>query len=376
MRTPWYRQLFAFLRTREGLGTLLIAVFSAIALGVVPNMLQKLWDSAWFYLGVFLIAVLIVILGWVLRRPHGVGVVVPLFPTDLTQTSLVAEMRRASAKNHSSTLFINPRLLRPGGKALSPADRVDLVAGLIDARADEFRSSGAEGAVTLYVLAAARDAFLLGRRLYNDRHAALTVMHLSRQAGEPVVPGVTLTGRLTHPLSARQQTLLGTVLQLPVGTSHAEPVAHPSCPPQHRHRLAFIVRLTAVTGMVDDAICVAQTGKVRRPHDQTHTGYIFDDTHPDFDGSPCGAHVVIEASVALLPETKDVFEAVAADLRHAWAAAKAAWQAETGSTNIETRVFMTAPLPITLALGWLTAHENISIVNHDIRLLNAPAPTP
>jgi hypothetical protein len=46
MRTPWYRQLFAFLRTREGLGNLLIAVFSAIALGVVPNMLQKLWDSA------------------------------------------------------------------------------------------------------------------------------------------------------------------------------------------------------------------------------------------------------------------------------------------------------------------------------------------
>ena len=374
MRTRWYRQLFAFLRTREGLGTLLIAVFSAIALGVVPNMLQKLWDSGWFYLGVFLVAVLVVVLGWVLRRERGVGVIVPLFPPSLTQTSRVAEMRRASAENHSSTLFIDPRLLRPGDKALPPADRADLVASLIDARADEFRSSGAEGAVTLYLLAHMRDGFLLGRRLFRDHHSALTVMHSSRDGHRTVSPGVVLSSRLTQPLSNKQQALVDAALQAQPGNASPLPVAHPACPPEHRHRLAFIVRLTRVTGMVDDAIHVAQTGSARRLTDQTHTGYVFDDANLEATSTPCGAHIVIQASAAQLPETQETFEAIATHLRNVWAAAKAAWQAECGSTHVDTRLFLTAPLPITVAFGWLTAHENISIVHHDTRLLNAPAP--
>ncbi|WP_406260402.1 hypothetical protein OIA45_19635 [Streptomyces chartreusis] len=375
MHTRWYQQLWAFLRTREGLGTLLIAAFSAIALGVVPNMLEKLWDSGWFYLVVFLMAIVIVVLGWVLRRERGVGVVIPLFPQALTQTSRLAEMRRASEKNHSSTLSIHPRLLRPGDKTLSPLDRADLVANLIDARVDEYRSSGAEGAVTLYPLAQMRDGFLLGRRLFKDHHTSLTVMHSSRDNDKTVVPGVILGSHLTQLLTAEEQAIVTAILELAPGRPHPLPVAHPACPAEHRHRLAFIVRLTPVAGMVDDARYVAQTGNVRRPTDQTHTGYVFDEANVEATGTPCGAHVAIEASVSQLPETREVFEAIATYLRQAWTTAKDAWQAECGSASIDTRLFITAPLPITIAFGWLTANENMGIVHHNSRLLNTTAPT-
>lgn len=375
MHTRWYRQLWGFLRTREGLGTLLIAVFSAIALGVVPNLLEKLWDSGWFYLVVFLAAAVIVVLGWVLRRERGVGVVISLFPQSRTQTSRVAEMRRASGKNHSSTLFIDPRLLRPGDRTLPPADRADLVANLVDARVDEYRSSGADGAVTLYPLAQMRDGFLLGRRLFSDHHASLSVMHSSRDEEKTVVPGVVLSSRLARTLTAEQQALVAATLKPAPHGAYPMPVAHPACPAEHRHRLALIVRLTPVTGMVDDAMYAAQTGKVRRPTDQTHTGYVFDEANAEAVGTPCGAHVVIEASMTQLAETREVFEAVAAYLRQAWAAARDAWQAECRSSAIDTRLFITAPLPITIAFGWLTANENVSVVHHDSKLLNIPAGT-
>ncbi|MEU6026953.1 hypothetical protein ABZ825_08020 [Streptomyces tauricus] len=385
MQTPWYRQLWGFLRTRDGLGTLMIAAFSALALGVVPNMLEKLWDSGWFYLAVFLVAAVTVVLGWMLRRERGVGVVIPLFPQALTQTSRVTEMRRASAKNHASTLFIDPRLLRPGDRPLSPADRADLVTNLIDARVDEYKSSGAEGNVTLYPLAQMRDGFLLGRRLFNDQHASLTVMHSSRADERTVVPGVVLGSHLAQPLTPAQQSLVAATIprSAPDETqahaptpAHSRPVAHPDCPAQHRHRLALIVRLTPVAGMTDDARHVARTGQVRRPSDATHTGYVFDESDPEAAGSPCGAHLVIESSVGQLPETREAFEAVAAHLRQTSAAAKDAWQTESGTGAVETRLFITAPLPITIAFGWLTANENISIVHHHRELLNTPAPVP
>lgn len=376
MNTPWHRQLAGFLRTREGVGTLLIAVFSAIALGVVPSILEKVWDSGWFYAGVFLTAAVTVVLGWVLRRERGVGVVVPLFPPSSTQTSRVAQMRRASAANHSSTLFIDPRLLRPGNRDLSPADRADLVANLIDARADEHRAGGADGAITLYPLAQMRDGFLLGRRLFKDHHTSLTVMHSSRDTDQTVVPGVVLGSHLTRPLTPHQQTLVAAALTPAPGEVPPSLVEHPACPEQHRHRLAFIVRLTPVTGMIDDAKHVAQTGTVRRAsNNSTHTGYVFDETDTEVAGSPCGAHAVVEAITPQLPETTAVFEAIATHLHQAWAAARDAWRIQSGSSAVDTQLFITAPLPITIALGWLTANENIGVVHHDARLLHSPAPT-
>ncbi len=374
MHTRWHRQLWSFVRTREGVGTLLIAAFSAIALGVVPNMLEKLWDSGWFYLAAFLTAAVIVVLGWVLRRERGVGVVVSLFPQHLTQTSRVTEMRRASQHNHSSTLYVDPRLLSPGNKPLSPADRADLVANLIDARADEYKSSGGDGTITLYPLARMRDGFLLGRRLFSDQHASLSVMHSSRDDAKTVVPGLTLAAHLTHPLTPPQQALIAATLRTSPGHPHPQPVPHPACPPEHRHRLALIVRLTPATAMTDDAVHVAMTGDVRRPTDRTHTGYVLDETNPEATGTPCGAHVIIETSVAQLPETQETFEAVAAHLRHAWSAARDAWKAHSASTTVDTRLFITAPLPITIALGWLTANDSISVVHHDNNLHNTPAP--
>ncbi|WP_369360195.1 hypothetical protein [Streptomyces sp. cg2] len=370
MHTRWYRQLWVFLRSREGFGALLIAAFSAIALGIVPNMLQKLWDSGWLYLAVFLVATVTVVLGWILHRERGVGVIIQMFPLLPTETGRLEALLAASAKNHSSTLFIRPTLLQPDGELLAPPARTDLVANLIDARVAEQTRNGQEGNVTIYPLAQMRDGFLLGQRLADDRAKTFTVMHVSANRNT-VLPSVKLATHLTSPLTPEQQALLNNCLKQP--DAPVAPVAHPNCPPEHRHRLAFIVRLSRGDTMTSDARHVAETGHVRLPSGR-HTGYVFDHEHPDTPTPPCGAHFIVEASTDYLPETQLTFESIATHLYRTWTVARDKWQAESGSPDIETRLFLMTPLPISMALGWLMSRTNADVAHHDFRIARQSTP--
>ncbi|MCX5400801.1 hypothetical protein [Streptomyces sp. NBC_00102] len=370
MRVRWYRELWDFLRTREGLGTLLIATFSAVALGVVPNVLEKVHDSIWFFLAVFVLAALLVVLGWVLRRERGLGVVVSLLPHTETQSSRFERMRDASRRNHGSALVIEPRLLSPDGAELSLRQRVDFVAKLIDARVSEYESSGARGPVTLYPLARLREGFLIGRRLAREVHPPIGV------ALGPESPvsgkGVLLLGpHLRQGLDHARRSLLDGLLV--TGSAHPEPVPFPLCPPGDRHRLAFIVRLTPAAEMIEDARTVARTGEVRRAGTQRpHTGYVFDDADPEEPGPPCGAHVVVEAAVERLPESRELFEALATHLYEAWRSARRGWGTAVGAASVETELFLAAPMPIVMAFGVLTANDHISMVRHRLDLMNSP----
>ncbi|WP_407286465.1 hypothetical protein [Streptomyces sp. BP-8] len=370
MHTRWYRQLWDFLRSREGFGTLLIAAFSAIALGVVPNILQKLHDSGWFFLAVFLVATVIVVLGWILRRERGVGVVIQMFPLLPTETARLEALLAASANNHTSTLFLQPKLLQPGAEPLTPAARADLVANLIDARMAEYTRNGRDGDLTLYPLAQMRDGFILGQRLAEDRAKTFTVMHVSANH-HTVLPAVNLGSHLTQPLPPVQQVLLDNCLKQPVAP--VVPVAHPNCPPEHKHRLAFIVRLSRADTMTDDARHVAETGQPRLPN-RRHTGYIFDKDHPDAATSPCGAHVIVEASTDYLPETQETFEAVATHLYRTWADARDKWKAQSHSSDIATSLFIMAPLPITIALGWLMSRAHAEVAHHEFGVTRQSTP--
>ncbi|MGW2410133.1 hypothetical protein ACWCXK_37300 [Streptomyces sp. NPDC001739] len=370
MYTRWYRQLWDFLRSREGFGTLLIAAFSAIALGVVPNMLQKFRDSGWFYLAVFLVATVIVVLGWILRRERGVGVVIQMFPLLPTETARLEALLSASAGNHTSTLFLQPKLLHPGGEPLTPTARADLIANLIDARVAEHTRAGCEGDITLYPLAQMRDGFILGQRLAEDRAKTFTVMHVSANR-HSVLPAVNLGGHLTQPLPPAQQVLLDNCLKQPAVP--VVPVPHPNCPREHRHRLAFIVRLSRADTMTDDARHVAMTGQTRLPSGR-HTGYIFDKDHPDTSTSPCGAHVIVEASTAYLPETQETFEAVTTHLYRTWADTRDKWKAQSHSLDIETHLFIMAPLPIAIALGWLMSRAHADVAHHEFGVTQQSTP--
>ncbi|MFF5795240.1 hypothetical protein [Streptomyces albogriseolus] len=377
MHTHWLQQSGTFLRSREGRGTLLLAACSAIALGVVPNLLEKAWDSGWFFAGVFVSTILLAVLGWVLRLPRGVGVVLQLFSPDAMQEGRLEALKAASARNHSSTLLVKPRMLRPGRMDLPPRARMDLVASLIDARVieDIGPDAGADGGadVTLYPLAHLSDGFLLGQCLADFRGYALTVMHVSGADGRTVVPGVVLDGSLAADLGPQREALVRNRIDPTPGAGDVQPVPHPECPPEHQRRLALIVRLTGVDAMIDDACEVARTGRVRRPSGGLHTGYVFDRADSEADGLPCGAHLVIRSTGGRhLDESRDTFEAIAKHIHQTYVTARDAWKTACGGGSIETRIFVAAPLPIVIALGYLMRHENAEVVHHDKDLLNKP----
>ncbi|MGW0297437.1 hypothetical protein ACWDYK_12080 [Streptomyces anthocyanicus] len=372
---PWYVQLVRLVRSREGLGAILIFAGSAAAFGVVPNIVEKTLESGWGHVVVFLLFFVamtaVVTVGWILRRERGVGVVIGLFPQQNLQDTRFRTMAAASNKNHSSTLVIEPKVLRPDGEDLPTPARIDLVANLIDARAEEYRASSGDGAVILYPLAPIHDGFLLGRRLAADAHQSLSVMHYSRADEETVVEGVTLGNRLRNSLDLAQRAAIAPYLTEPPGST-PRIVEHPGCPPEHRHRLALIVRVADAPSMLDDARSVAATGRVRRPTNDTHTGYIFDPEDFEAGGPPCGAHVVLDTVRGDLPDTPEIFQAMATHIYETWLNACAAWKTQSGADHVEGQLFMNPPLPIAMAVGWLMRHADVSVVHHLPRLLNKP----
>jgi hypothetical protein len=371
MRPRWLASLSRHLRTREGAGTLLIAVCSAVALGVVPNMLEKVKDSGWFYLAVFCCALVAVLVGWNLVQKRGVGVVVQLYPQP--QESRLEQMKDDSRGRNESTLLLDRRRLTPDGRTLSLPEVLDLTAVFIDARVIEQRgpSPGAMSApsseVSLYPLAPMRDGFLLGRRLSHERHD-LTIMHIE---GAAIYPGVLLSPGLQAPLTAEERTLAESLLE-DVATP-VTPTPFPGVPPEHRHRLAMLVRLSPAHEMIATSREVARTGSVRRPNTGNHTGYVFDADDTEADGTPCGAYLTIEVKADRLPD-QAAFEAVTKYIHRTWQQAHNAWAAHCGTSDIETRFFFMGPLPIAIALGWLTARDTADLVHHVPRLAGSPRP--
>ncbi|MFE2541006.1 hypothetical protein [Actinacidiphila glaucinigra] len=368
----WVGQLRGLLLSREGGGTLLMAVATAVALGVVPTILEQWTQRHWVFLAVFAVSIALVLAGWVLRRPRGLGVVVCLFPAGRTQGSRVAVLKVASRSAHSGTLVIDRGALwpdEPSGQD-SPG-MVDLVARLVDAQVEELRhTSQAEAAVVLYPLAQLQDGFLLGRRLADDAQLSLAVMHLSQRSGRSVVPGVTLDSGLREDLPPQQRARVQAHLRVPASGS-PDLVEVPSRAGQQRHRIAVIVRLASADSMVDDARHIAVTGQVTYPAGH-HTGYLLETEQ----AGPFGAYVVIDTGNAYLPETPELFAAVTTYIWQSWRNARQEWAQHLGDDfPVEGALFFHGPLPIAIALGWLTARDRLDLVHHDTRL-SQPAPTP
>lgn len=213
----WYGQLRRLLLSREGGGTVLMAASTAVALGVVPSILEQWTRRQWVFVAVFAGALVLVLAGWVLQRPRGLGVVVSLYPADRTQASRVVALKTASRTAHSTTLVIDRAVLWPGERSVQGrSDVADFVARLIDAQIEELRTADrAEPEVALYVLAHLQDGFLLVERLADDAQLSLAVMHLSQQAGRSVVPGVDLGSSLRTALTDQQRSQVTGLLAAP-----------------------------------------------------------------------------------------------------------------------------------------------------------------
>lgn len=367
----WVGQLWSVLSSRRGLGALMIAVFAPVALGVVPNLLQAWSNSAWVFGGMFVAGVVLTLVGWVLMRPRGVGVVVALFPPAQNSRSRVEVLTRASRAAHGSTLVIDREKLRLDRFAGSNRRaRAELVFGLIDARVSEFLSAGGVmEQVGLYPSAQLADGFELGRLLWGAwPQPHLTVMHQPPAALDTaVVPGLVLSSTLLSPLSPAQQALL--TPHLPDHPAGLVEVA--GAPQAVRHRLGLVVRLSEQSSMVDDAVYVASTGKVVRETDRRHTGYVLNQADPTAAGPGCGAYLVVETSGGYLPDRAEVFAAAIVYIRQCWQAAQRQWSQQVGEP-VRGVLFFHGPLPFAIGLGWLLGRE-VEIVPHEMALAHGGA---
>ncbi|WP_405812646.1 hypothetical protein OG241_50160 [Streptomyces sp. NBC_01390] len=371
----WHGQLRRLLFSREGAGTVLMAASTAVALGVVPSILEQWTKRQWVFVVVFAGALVLMLAGWVLQRPRGLGVVVSLYPADRTQASRVVALKNASRTAHSATLVIDRAVLWPGERSVQGrSDVADFVARLIDAQIEELRAGGrAEPEVALYVLAHLQDGFLLGRRLADDAQLSLAVMHLSQQAGRSVVPGVELGSSLRAALTPPQRAQVTGLLVAPT-RGRPQLVEIPAAAGAQRHRIALIVRLASAGSMVDDARHVAVTGQDSYGPGH-HTGYRLPPAGPGGTDGPCGAYLVIDTGNAYLPDDPGVYAAVTTYVWECWQAARQEWAQRLGvATAVEGLLFFHGPLPIAVALGWLTARDRISLVHHDLRLAQGATP--
>ncbi|MGV9560234.1 hypothetical protein [Streptomyces sp. NPDC003522] len=237
----WHGQLRRLLLSREGGGTVLMATSTAVALGVIPSILEQWTSRQWVFVVIFTGALVLVLTGWVLQRPRGLGVVVSLYPADRTQASRVVALKNASRTAHSATLVVDRAVLWSGeNSAQSRSDVADFVARLIDAQVEELRAAGGtEPEVTLYVLAHLQDGFFLGRRLADDAQLSLAVMHLSQQARRSVVPGVDLGSSLRAALTDRQRAQVTRLVAAPT-RGHPQLVEIPAAAGQLSPRPAFL----------------------------------------------------------------------------------------------------------------------------------------
>ncbi|MGW6489333.1 hypothetical protein [Streptomyces sp. NPDC055056] len=372
----WFGQLRRLMVSREGGGTLLMASCTAVALGVVPNILEQ-WTGRrpWVFGVVFFGALVLVLVGWALQRPRGLGVVVSLYPTERTQASRVETLKNASRRAHGATLVVDRAVLWLGDRSVQGlSDVVEFVARLVDAQIEEERAAnGAEPEVVLYVLAHLQDGFLLGRRLADDAQLSLAVMHLSQQTGRSVVPGVQLGSSLRSPLSARQRSQLSSHLAAPA-VGRPQLVEVPDAPGQQRHRIALIVRLSSAASMVNDARHVAATGQVTYGPGH-HTGYRLPPVDTERADGPCGAYLVIDAGNAHLPDDSALNATVTTYIWECWQAARQEWAQRIGDTAaVEGLLFFHGPMPIAVALGWLTARDRLTLVHHDLHQAQGTPP--
>ncbi|MEU8682118.1 hypothetical protein [Streptomyces sp. NPDC048611] len=198
-------------------------------------------------------------------------------------------------------------------------------------------------------------------------------MHLSQQAGRSVVPGVDLGSSLRAALAPQQRVRVTGLL---TSSTRGRPqlVEVPAAAGQQRHRIALIVRLASAGSMVDDARYVAATGQVAYGPEH-HTGYQL--PGPVRANGPCGAYVVIDTGNAYLPDDSALYAAVTTYVWECWQTARQEWTQRLGGTAaVEGLLFFHGPLPVAVALGWLTARDRLTLVHHDLRLARGTTTPP
>ncbi|MDT9692650.1 hypothetical protein Q5762_30835 [Streptomyces sp. P9(2023)] len=365
------RRLLQELFSRVGFGTLLITIGGAVALGMVPNITEVVaGQRVIVFGGIFVLAVLVVFVGWWMRRDRGVGVVVWLMPGTGSPQRLREVIGHAQARHGAWFAVRRDRLWPDEQRVPALSDRVEVAYWQVQDRLEGHEPGTASAAhVSLYVHARLPETFGLGRRLANDALGQLDVMHFSHRTGDPVAKVMELDSRLARAAddadrAAVRQWLTAESLQ-------AVPEPFDDVAADHRHRLMLIVSLTPNPNVVAAATQVARTGEVMGP--DGHTGYYFDANDPSAPGRPCGARMVVETKGGHLRDEPGVYEPLVRHIIDRWRVGCRIRQQQIGGRPVEGLLVLSAPGPIALALGKFIGQQ-LTLVAHSMELARGEEP--
>lgn len=377
----WLRRTFG---TGPGLAAIIGALGAGLALGTLPNLLEKFadsmkWPTAAVLAGGAAVGVAALALAHLaLNRRDGVGIVlfVPPAPGLGWSTERLEAMKGHARRRHHAAFSVNIEELQ--GNAVG-RERRELVRRVVQARLNEDAPNGIVSApVTFYAVVSLPDAYHLGRELKFQVHERVeahasdepgirqgSVAQTSEEPGKTIFTAVRVDSRLRKPLSRWRTRKAERLLEFEeIHGSDAEGSAH---------RVALILELTPNTAMVTDARAVADTGTVCHD-DGTHRGYVLDDRDIWRDGAPCGTLLVVRCPAGSLPDDRTSYEVAVAAIAQRWLALLGKISEREGRAA-EGLLFCSAPASVVFALGAVIGRRTrIAAFRND--LPGRPRPVP
>ncbi|GAA0544012.1 hypothetical protein [Actinomadura livida] len=354
----WLRRTFA---TGPGLATIIGAAGAGLALGTLPNLLEKFagymkWPPTSVLAAGAVIGVLALALAHLaLHRRDGVGIVlfVPPAPRLNWSRERLEAMKGHAKQRHHAAFTVDVEEVFPDAKA--GRERRELARRIVQARLNEDAPHGVVSApVTFYAVVSLPDAYQLGRELKFQVHERVeahasdaptirqgSVAQTSEEAGKTIFTAVRVDSRLRKPLSRRHARRVRRLLsfeELPGGTAAGS-----------AHRAALVLELTPNTAMVTDPCAVASTGLVRH-EDGTHRGYVMDEKDPWLDGTACGSLLVVRCPAGALPDERTDYEVAVTEISQRWLALLEEVSQREGRAA-EGVLFCSAPASVAFGLG-------------------------
>lgn len=364
--------LVRFLSTPEGLWTVLGAGGAALALGLVPDLVQLIpWVDGslpgmlvWALLGLVVVSVA----QHKLRGKEGVGIVLYLGGNERWHHSRVQAMVDHAKRHHDTCFVVEPSYLLQGTTGIDP---VTITHRVVQARLEEAAGTAAEVPrnVSFYVNAPHPHAYELGKILWNQPAERVRVftergedspplvlngslMGMSEEQGQVAFRMLRLDSRLkeaptTEELRLLEEQVLSTQRE-PSRLEVLEAGQDDTGSPGRPKRLALIVSFenNAITPKALEAARSGRSNRYRIPR------------VPPGEPSACALARVITTRAGNVPDQLRCHEAL---VRHVFTT----WRKDVHDHHItDTWLFTDGPTGFVLALGALLG-KNATLVPWD-----------
>ncbi|MER5182592.1 hypothetical protein ABT009_30285 [Streptomyces sp. NPDC002896] len=390
----WFGRLWKFLKSGDGRAVVFASLGGALALGLLPDLVQAVpgvGSSVWWMVLCLVVGVLVLaFFSDALRHREGAGIVLYMPQGPGADRSRLELMKADARRKHSTCFTVDVEGMLRG---VTVADRTELAFRVMQARlAEETEGQGAPQSVSFYITARLPEAYRLGQLLKFQLHDTVDVyaesaepdgrapaeepptqahahvrepvatlatiraqlMGLSEERGKSVFPAVGLDSRLKAVPDANDQTELREVLTRdpaaePEWRQFEDGIESDSEDSARVQRIALVLRVSDNATMVEDAVKAARTGVGADP--RRGGGYVFPEGTTPAENRCLGA-LVIDTRSGNIPDRAAAYEALIRYVAHHWKCKLDEWSGRSSRPGpVRGVLFTDAPATIVLALG-------------------------